>query len=454
MQDCWSSGSSTVRARAASPPRWPRCCAGRGWSRASSGCSSTTRTPRRRSPRATRATRSTPPRSPRGSSGDLVLAAVPGGLLGAITSRYTVRDLAAELRLPVVLVAPADPDATNLVRLSLAAARAARLVVAAVVLTGWPDPPEPRAARRAPPARRGRRRRRAHAARVPRRPRRRRPRLADRRLARRRPARARARRPRPSPHAPARAAGAAPSHASGRRSSPTTPGRSARPATRAPRRARASWRRCWRSSPPRGRCVASRAYTLYNRASGGKKLTTTARAPLSRARCTGSRRSASSSSTDDVARLPDQPAVRVRELGDRVLEEVPLDEIAELMRRLGGPDKRAVLSHLRPRPPDPARGRVPRRRDRAPVKAVRMRARRINSPNGVFCRYTGQNPIAMTSERSQAYGRVMRRLDGRHRRQAPRRRGRRSSATPPTRCCSPSAWTSRAPPRRCCWSSA
>ena len=46
---------------------------------------------------------------------------------------------------------------------------------------------------------------------------------------------------------------------------------------------------------------------------------------------------------DDVARLPDQPAVRVRELGDRTLEEVPLDEIAELMRRLGGPDKRAVL---------------------------------------------------------------------------------------------------------------
>jgi len=40
--------------------------------------------------------------------------------------------------------------------------------------------------------------------------------------------------------------------------------------------------------------------------------------------------------------------VRVRELGDRTLEEVPLDEIAELMRRLGlqDPDhlKRAVLN--------------------------------------------------------------------------------------------------------------
>ena len=32
--------------------------------------------------------------------------------------------------------------------------------------------------------------------------------------------------------------------------------------------------------------------------------------------------------------MPDKPAVRVRELGPRTLEEVPLDEIAELMRRL------------------------------------------------------------------------------------------------------------------------
>jgi hypothetical protein len=32
--------------------------------------------------------------------------------------------------------------------------------------------------------------------------------------------------------------------------------------------------------------------------------------------------------------MPDHPEVRVRELGPRGLEEVPLDEIAELMRRL------------------------------------------------------------------------------------------------------------------------
>ncbi len=37
---------------------------------------------------------------------------------------------------------------------------------------------------------------------------------------------------------------------------------------------------------------------------------------------------------DDVVRMPDSPAVRVRELGPRGLEEVPLDEIAELIRRL------------------------------------------------------------------------------------------------------------------------
>jgi hypothetical protein len=37
---------------------------------------------------------------------------------------------------------------------------------------------------------------------------------------------------------------------------------------------------------------------------------------------------------DDVVRMPDSPAVRVRELGPRALEEVPLDEIAELVRRL------------------------------------------------------------------------------------------------------------------------
>jgi hypothetical protein len=82
-----------------------------------------------------------------------------------------------------------------------------------------------------------------------------------------------------------------------------------------------------------GPVQAARAYALYNRASGGRKLTSIARAPLSSALhwLATERRIALA---DDVARLPDQPAVRVRELGPRTLEEVPLEEVTELMRRL------------------------------------------------------------------------------------------------------------------------
>jgi dethiobiotin synthetase len=262
-----------------------------------------------------------------------VVAAVPGGLLAAITPRYTVRDLAGELGMPVVLATPATPDATNLVRLSLAAARAARLVVPAVVLTGWPDPPS-------------------------------RVQLDERRLlgelagtdVRMLPdspgARADAVRDWPvtawmeaAPPEPAPAVVAA-----------------AAPTPRGPRPTLEPYE-AWterptgdpRSTPrPRimealleiiaaeGPIVATRAYALYNRASGGKKLTTIARAPLSSA-LHWLKQEGKVVFEDDVARLPDQPAVRVRELGPRTLEEVPLDEIAELMRRLGGPDKRAVL---------------------------------------------------------------------------------------------------------------
>ena len=94
-----------------------------------------------------------------------------------------------------------------------------------------------------------------HAARVPRRPRRRHPRLARRRLARRHPARAgaRARPPTPRARRVAHAAGAAGRRAGASSRSPA--GSRARPATRAPPRARGSWRRCSRSSPPRARCA-------------------------------------------------------------------------------------------------------------------------------------------------------------------------------------------------------
>jgi hypothetical protein len=105
-----------------------------------------------------------------------------------------------------------------------------------------------------------------------------------------------------------------------------------------------------------GPVLASRAYGLYNKASGGKKLTTIARAPLSgaayRLRMAGRIEivkddEGTGLQGDDVLRPAGSPAVRVRELGPRPLDEVPLDEIAELMDRLataGANDlKRAVL---------------------------------------------------------------------------------------------------------------
>lgn len=270
--------------------------------------------------------------------GDLVLAAVPGGLLAPITRNFSVRDLAAKLRRPLVLVTPATADATNLVRLSLAAARAARLVVPAVVLTGWPDPPD-------------------------------RVQLDERRLL----GEVAGTDVRTLPESPSDRADtvrdwpiAAWLEAAPPEPEPlAAPVPRAQPSAPAPRRtadleAYVAWSERPTGDPratPRPRIMealleivaaegpvqAGRAYTLYNRASGGKKLTTTARAPLSSAmHWLGQERRIVLE--DDVARLPDQPAVRVRELGDRVLEEVPLDEIAELMRRLGGPDKRAVLS--------------------------------------------------------------------------------------------------------------
>lgn len=276
--------------------------------------------------------------------GSPVLAVVPGGILAALTPRFTVRDLAAELRLPIVLVAPAAPDATNLVRLSLAAARAARLTVAAVVLTNWPDPPD-------------------------------RVQLDERRLlgevsgadVRTLPESPSARAdvvrdwpvvdwltvaPPPDPLAPAtRPAAPAATPPSPRAAAvalepygawephPTGDPRS----TPRPRIMEAMLEIIAAEGP----MVAGRAYALYNRASGGRKLTTTARAPLSSS-VHWLAQEAKVVLQDDAVRLPDQPAVRVRELGDRTLEEVPLDEIAELMRRLGlhDPDhlKRAVLN--------------------------------------------------------------------------------------------------------------
>jgi hypothetical protein len=105
-----------------------------------------------------------------------------------------------------------------------------------------------------------------------------------------------------------------------------------------------------------GPVLASRAFGLVNRAAGGMKLTTAARAPLSssayRLRHLGKLDLEEPDEHDqgeEVLRVAGSPPIRVRQLGPRALDEVPLAEIAELMgrlRELGCPDAglpRAVL---------------------------------------------------------------------------------------------------------------
>ena len=86
-----------------------------------------------------------------------------------------------------------------------------------------------------------------------------------------------------------------------------------------------------------GPVLADRAYGLYNRASGGHKLTSVVRAPLSGSayRLKGDGRIMFDEDEGDaLLRAAGTPRVKVRELGSRTLDEVPLSEIAELMRRL------------------------------------------------------------------------------------------------------------------------
>jgi dethiobiotin synthetase len=272
-------------------------------------------------------------------AGETAVVAVADGLLAPITQRYAVRDLALDLGLPVVLALPAGPDAVNLGRLMLEAARGAGLAVAAIVLTGWPDAPDrillderqllgeltgvavvvlPRAGDRDD-------------------------------LVRAWPV--------------AEWLDAAPAAADARGQTPVKvllepyDEWQARPvgdprSTPRPTIMQVLFEIVAVEGPIR----AGRAYGLYNRAAGGKKLTSAARAPLASAAYWLSRerkivltpREDIPWQEDDLLRAPDAPTVRVRELGPRTLEEVPLDEIAELMRRLGLTDdaalKRAVLS--------------------------------------------------------------------------------------------------------------
>jgi hypothetical protein len=265
------------------------------------------------------------------SGAGILVVTTTGGLLAPLTERYLNRDLALELRLPVVLAAPAGPGLVNGALLAQESARGAGLAVAGVVISGWPDQPS-------------------------------RVLLDERQLLEQLS-------PAPVATVPG---GTLP--ADEWAAAVIGGGESAVPVSLDPYVA-------WEEHPtgdPRatsraeimkvileilaaeGPMRASRAYALYNRASGGRKLTSVARAPLSSAvywlaqerRLLLTRKDDIPWQDDDLIRLPDAPAVKVRELGPRTLEEVPLDEIAELANRIraarGDMDatemKRALLS--------------------------------------------------------------------------------------------------------------
>ena len=260
---------------------------------------------------------------------DPLIAVTSGGLMAPLADRYLNRDLALELRLPIVIAAPAGPGLFNGVVLTLEAARGAGLPVAAVAISRWPEQPS-------------------------------RVLLDERELLERLL---------PLPVVAGRAdgwpvadwVGGGGTIGGGHVSLDPYVAWEERPVAD-PRQAGRSeiMRAILEIAAAEGPMRASRAYALYNRASGGKKLTSVARAPLSGAvywlaqerRLVLTRRDEIPWQDDDLIRLPDTPPVKVRELGPRTLEEVPLDEIAELIGRLraarGVTDpmelKRAVLS--------------------------------------------------------------------------------------------------------------
>ena len=254
-------------------------------------------------------------------------------LLAPLTPRYSVRDLALAVNAPVVLVQPAEAGLTGPARLAAEGARGAGLAVAAFVLDGWPDPPS-------------------------------RALIDDRALLYE------------TTEVPVLTLthGEQPDWpVEDWKDTPPiqAPGETGPPRTRIALEPYRAWEGESpgdpRSAPrPRimeamleivaaeGPMLASRAYAVYNRAAGGKKLTTVARAPLSNSiyhlaregKLVLQREEEIPWQGDDVVRLPDTAPVVVRELGPRELIEIPLEEIAELMRRLGDqPDlKRAVLN--------------------------------------------------------------------------------------------------------------
>src|SRR3954468_22820691 len=72
---------------------------------------------------------------------DVLVCEGVGGLLVPLTTGYLVRDLALELDLPLVVAARPGLGTINHTLVTLEAARAAGLEVAAVVITPWPQAP-------------------------------------------------------------------------------------------------------------------------------------------------------------------------------------------------------------------------------------------------------------------------------------------------------------------------
>ena len=75
------------------------------------------------------------------SGADSIVCEGVGGLLVPLSPSYLVRDLAADLGYPLVVVASPGLGTINHTLLTLESARAAGLEVAAVILTPWPAEP-------------------------------------------------------------------------------------------------------------------------------------------------------------------------------------------------------------------------------------------------------------------------------------------------------------------------
>jgi dethiobiotin synthetase len=73
---------------------------------------------------------------------DALIVEGVGGLMVPLSPSYLVRDLAVDLALPLVIVARPGLGTINHTLLSIEAARAAGLEIAAVVLTPWPEDPD------------------------------------------------------------------------------------------------------------------------------------------------------------------------------------------------------------------------------------------------------------------------------------------------------------------------